>query len=187
MHSTIIQNTVNREQSLALETAWQRYAQLEANASAVSRQYLRLRGSAIALAVVATLLAILTSVIDSSASPLGEVLRACLILVPIVSAVILVFANKLQQRQYWQVLNTGAEEIKKEIYLYRTLLQGQPTRHQWLSERVTAIQRQVMETVGPNLTLSSYTGNIPPDDSPETQNGDPGLRTCWPRITCIIA
>ncbi|HEY9668310.1 MAG TPA: SLATT domain-containing protein, partial [Coleofasciculaceae cyanobacterium] len=175
VQSAIIQNTVNREQSLALETAWQRYAQLEANASAASRQYLRLRGWALVLSVVATLLAILTSGSDRNASPLGEVLRACLILVPIASAVLLIFANKLQQGQYWQVLKTGAEEIKKEIYLYRTLLQGQPTRHQWLSERVTTIQRQVLERVGGNLALTPYTGNIPPDNALEAQNGDPGF------------
>lgn len=174
----MIQNNVESLElahSLALETAWQRYAQLETSASAASRQYLRLRGSSIILSVVATLLAILIFQIDSGASPLGEVLRASLILVPIVIAVILVFAYKLQQGQYWQVLTTGAEEIKKEIYLYRTLLRGQATRHHWLSERVTAIQRQVIEVVGGNLELAPYTSNIPPDDCPEVQNGDRGF------------
>jgi tetratricopeptide (TPR) repeat protein len=175
VESATIENTVTHEQSLALETAWQRYAELETNASAASKQYLTLRGSAIALAVVATLLAILTSQIDGGASPIREILRIGLILVPIISAIVLFFANKLQQGQYWRVLRTGAQEIKKEIYLYRTLLQGQPTRHQWLSDRVTAIQRQVMERVGSNLTLTPYTGNIPPNDSPEAQNGDPGF------------
>ncbi len=173
--SAMIQNTNLDEQSLALKTAWQRYAELETNASKASRQYLILRGCSVALSVVATLLAILISQIGSGSSPAGEVLRACLILVPIVSAVILVFANKLQQGEHWQLLSTGAQEIKKEIYLYRTLLQGQPTRHQWLSERVTAIQRQVIEQVGGNLALAPYTGNIPPDNSPEVQNRDPGL------------
>lgn len=174
----MIQNNVEgleKAHALALETAWQRYAQLETNGATASRKYLILRGSSITLSVVATLLAILISQIDGGASPIGEVLRACLILVPIVIAVILVFANKLQQGQYWQVLRTGAEEIKKEIYLYRTLLQGQATRHQWLLDRVTAIQRQVIERVGGNLELAPYTDNIPPDDSPEAQNGDPGL------------
>ncbi len=178
----MIQNNVKsleQAHSLALETAWQRYAQLETNAAAASRKYLILRGSSITLSVVATVLAIAISQIDSGASSNGEVLRACLILVPIVSAVILVFANKLQQGQYWQVLSTGAEEIKKEIYLYRTLLQGQATRHQWLSQRVTAIQRQVIEIVGGNLELTPYTGNIPPDDSPEAKNGDSALNDLW--------
>ena len=176
VQSTVIQNSndsVIRQQSLVLETAWQRYAQLETNASTAVNQYLKLRGSSIALAIVATLLAILTD--WTIASPVGEVLRACLILVPIASSIILVFANKLQQSQSWKVLNTGAEEIKKEIYLYRTLLQGQANRHQWLSERITAIQRQVIETVGSDVALIAYTGKIPPDDSPEVQDGDMGF------------
>lgn len=168
---TIMPNSITHE-SLALETAWQRYAELETNAKAASRHYLRLRGASVTLSIVATVLAILTTQIHT---PSSEALRACLILVPIISAVVLVFANKLQQGQYWQVLNAGAQEIKKEIYLYRTLLQGQDGRDQWLSERVTAIQRQVIEQIGGNLTLTPYTGKILPDDSPEVQNGDSGL------------
>ncbi len=168
---------LDKAQSLALETAWQRYAQLQTNASAVHNQYLGRRGWAIALTVITTLLAVLTAQSDSGimTSPAGEVLRACLILVPIVNSIILVFANKLQQGQYWQVLNTGAQEIKKEIYLYRTLLQTQPKRHQWLNERVTAIQRQVIETVEGHLALQPYTGKIPPDDFPDDHKSDPGL------------
>jgi hypothetical protein len=88
VESATIENTVTHEQSLALETAWQRYAELETNASAASKQYLTLRGSAIALAVVATLLAILTSQIDGGASPIREILRIGLILVPIISAIV---------------------------------------------------------------------------------------------------
>ncbi|MGK7876501.1 MAG: SLATT domain-containing protein [Xenococcaceae cyanobacterium] len=166
----------NREQSLALETAWQRYAQLKTNASAAFRQYLSLRGWAIALVVVVTLLAILTSSTDSAlmASNVGEALTACLILAPIVGLVIFAFTNKLQQGQYWLLLGTGAEEIRKEIYLYRTLLQGQAKRHQWLNERVTTIQSQVLERVGGNLVLKPYTGKIPPDYFPEHENSDPG-------------
>ncbi|HEY9674866.1 MAG TPA: SLATT domain-containing protein [Waterburya sp.] len=173
----MIQNNIenlDKVQSLALKTAWQRYVQMKTNASAASRQYLKLRSFSIALTVVATLLAVLTSQINPGTS-LGEVLKACLILFPIASVIIWVFANKLQQGEYWRVLSTGAEEIKKEIYLYRTLLQGQDARHQWLSERVTAIQRQVIESIGGNLALSSHTEEIPPTDSPEGQNGDSGF------------
>jgi hypothetical protein len=133
--------SLDKAQSLALETAWQRYAQLETNAESAYQQYLKLRGWAIALAVVATFLAILTSRLDSSlmVSPVGQVLRASLILVPLIGSVMLVFANRLQQGQYWRVFRTGAQEIRKEIYLYRTLLQGQSQRHQWLLERVSQI------------------------------------------------
>jgi tetratricopeptide (TPR) repeat protein len=175
MHNTI--ESLEQAQSSTLETAWQRYAQLATNASSIWRQYLRLRGFSVALTIVATLLAILSIWIDDSivAPPIAEIFRACLILVPLVNAVILVFANKLQQGQHWQILSTGAQEIKKEIFLYRTLLQGQATRHQWLSDRIIAIQRRVIEAVGEGIALNPYTGNVPPDDSPEGQNGDPAF------------
>jgi len=172
------QNDVDSTHSLALETAWQRYAQFDTNASAALKQYLSLRGSVIVLTVLATLVAVITSCNDNHflAPPVDEALRLSLTLVPIVSSVILVFANKLQQGQYWLVLRTGAEEIKKEIYLYRTLLQTQAARHQWLSERVTTIQREVLETLGGNWVLKpSYTGNLPSDYSSKTPNRDPGF------------
>lgn len=58
MHNTI--ESLEQAQSSALETAWQRYAQLATNAGSIWRQYLRLRGFSIALTIVATLLAILS-------------------------------------------------------------------------------------------------------------------------------
>ncbi|HEY9604812.1 MAG TPA: tetratricopeptide repeat-containing protein [Allocoleopsis sp.] len=175
-----MQNTIEsleKTQSPALETAWQRHAQLATNAQATSKQYLRLRGGAIALSVVATLLAIVTAGSDSDimTSMMGQVLRASLILVPIISSIVLVFASRLQQGQDWRVLEAGAEEIRKEIYLYRTLLQRQANRDRWLSDRVIAIQRQVMEKVGGNLALQPYTGTIPPARFDDNRDRDPGF------------
>lgn len=174
--------SLDKAQSLALETAWQRYAQMETNAESAYQQYLKLRGWAIALAVVATFLAILTSRLDSSlmVSPVGQVLRASLILVPLIGSVMLVFANRLQQGQYWRVFRTGAQEIRKEIYLYRTLLQGQPQRHQWLLERVSQIQRQVVETIGSNWMIKPYTGEILPDYPGNEPNSIPVLTDLAP-------
>ncbi len=165
------------DRSLALETAWQHYAELESNASAAFKQYLSLRGWVIILSVVATLIAVIISLPDQELiiSTLREILRAILILIPIIGALILAFANKLQQGQYWLVLSTGAEEIRREIYLYRTLLQHEEKRHQWLNERVTAIQRQVFENIAGNLVLKPYTGELPPNDSDNPQNNDPGF------------
>lgn len=170
-------DTVNSDLTLALETAWQRYAQLATNATSASERYLRIRSWAIVLSVITTLLAVITSYSDSQimASTLGKFIQISLILIPIISSVILVFANKLQQGQYWLVLKTGAEEIRKEIYLYRTLLQWQDKRHQWLAERITTIVRQVLEAVGGNLVLKPYTGKIPPDEFLVNANNDSGF------------
>lgn len=175
----MVQHTDNREQeqSLALETAWQRYTQLESNAQRALKYYLSLRGWGIVLAGVATLLAVVTACADSAiaTTPLGNTLRASLILIPIIGLVILVFANKQQQGQYWQILTTGAQELQKEIYFYRTLLQAQPNRHHWLNERVTTIQRQVSESLGSNFVLQPYTGTLPPNYPDGEPNRDSGF------------
>ncbi len=167
----------NSDRSLALETAWERYAQLKTKASTALKQYLNLRGWGIVFLAIAALLAVVTAHPNSEliAPPFDKVVTLSLVLAPIISLVILAWTSKFQQGQYWSVLNTGAEEIRREIYLYRTLLQWQETRHQWLNERVTEIQRRVFELVGGNLVLKPYTGKIPPDFTPEDPNSDPGL------------
>jgi tetratricopeptide (TPR) repeat protein len=166
---------INKDKSLALKIAWQRYAEFDASALTASKHHLSLRWWVIVLAVVATLLAILTQLYGEAESPIGQAFKIALILVPIVSSVLLVFANKIQQGERWLVFRTGAEEIKKEIYLYRTLLQQQEERDQWLNERVAAIQRQVFEGVGSDLVLKPYIGSIPPYYSPDDVNSDPGF------------
>ena len=165
----------NNNQSSALEIAWHRYAEFDNNAQKTSRQHLRLRDGVIVLGVVATLLAILTDVYSGPNQLLDRGLRIGLILAPIVGSAVLAFANKFQQGESWLALRTGAEEILKEIYLYRTLLQQEEERDQWLNKRVTAIQRQVFEVVGDDLVLEPYTGKIPPYYYPAHKNSDPGF------------
>lgn len=155
----------NRQHTPVLELAWRRHAEFDENAGKASNRYLRMRDWVIILGVIATLLAILIDIFYwrpfSESEIGGRVLRAMLILVPIISSVILAFASKFQQGERWLALRTGAEEIKKEIYLYRTLLQGEADRQTWLNDRLGDIQRRVYETVGGGLVLDSYTGPIP--------------------------
>ncbi|NEP61073.1 MAG: hypothetical protein F6K31_29510 [Symploca sp. SIO2G7] len=165
-------NQVDNDRSFALETAWQRYAQIKTKASEVFRLYQNLRLQAVAFSLLAILLVVIASTNnDLFTPPMAKALTGSLVLIPIVALVTFAISRKFQQGQYWQILNTGAEEIRKEIYLYRTLLPGQRNRHQWLNERITAIQCQVMESIGGNFVLKPYTGAIPP----EQPNGDSGF------------
>ncbi len=165
----------NTPSSSVLEVAWQRYADFDANAVTASKQHLTLRWWVIVLAVVATLLAIVANLDQVVGTQFELPLKIGLILTPIVSSALLAFASKMQQGERWLMLRTGAEEIKKEIYLYRTILQQQEGRDQWLNDRLTAIQRQVFEAVGGDLVLTPYKGNLPPYYSPESKGGDPGF------------
>jgi len=165
-------NQVDSDHSFALETAWQRYAQLKTKASEVFQLYQNLRLQAIAFSLLAILLVVIASTDNDWLTPLmAKGLTGSLVLIPIVALVTFAISRKFQQGEYWQVLNAGAEEIRKEIYLYRTLLLGQGGRHQWLNERITAIQCQVIESIGGNFVLKPYTGTIPP----EQPNGDSGF------------
>lgn len=178
----MIEHDLNGDRSLVLETAWQRYAQLKTQAAITYRQYLSLRGGSIFLSAIATFLAVVIASTDRQiiAAPPGRILIIGLVLVPIINVIVLAISRNLQQGQYWQILNAGAEEIRKTIYLYRTLLPGQDNRHQWLNERVTAIQRQVFDSTGGDLVLQPYTGNLPPDKMGEYPSRDPGFADLLP-------
>ncbi len=156
-----------------LELAWQRYTQLDAGAVKTSAFYYQLRSWILVLGLLATLLAVLIE-IYGSVGPLGRALGISLIVVPALSSVVVAFAHKFQQGERWLALRTGAEEIKKEIYLYRTLLQQEPDRDDWLAGRLAAIQRQVFETTG-DFSLDPYTGPLPPNYDPNNKKSDPGF------------
>lgn len=163
------------ENNKALTIAWQRYGELDRNARRALSHHLQLRGWAIALSVIATLLAVLSTLFPAP-TPTHTALRVGLILVPIIGAAVATFANKFQQGERWLALRTGAEEIKKDIYLYRTLLQKSEERDQWLIDRVALIQREVAETLGEELVLQEYTGPLPP-----TSGDDPGFHDLLPQ------
>ena len=73
-------------------------------------------------------------------------------------AVIIAFLSEFKQGQKYLAMRAGAEEIKKEIYLYRTVMQANPNRKKWLSSRVAEIQRQVHRSLGGEVVVKPYTG-----------------------------
>ena len=169
-------------QAPALATAWQRFAELDFNAEAVQNSHRRLRATVIVLSVIATALAVAGELIAnlSAASIIPELLRVGLIFVPIAGALVLAFANKFYPGEYWLALRTGAEEIRKEIYLYRTLLQTRTDRHLWLNDRLADIQRQVTEMLGGSIALKPYAGPLPPYYSADDPATDPGFNDLLP-------
>jgi tetratricopeptide (TPR) repeat protein len=170
-------------QSTVLESAWQRYAEFDANARAAANQRLFSRQATIILALVAVFLAVFTGTFEIYARlpvQVQNLLEITLILILIVDFIILALAIKSQQQQKASVLRATAEEIKKEIYLYRTVLQWHEERDQWLSQRVTDIQRHVADSFGSELTLAPYRGPLPPHHHPEDPASDPGFTRLLP-------
>lgn len=99
------------------------------------RRHWRLREWVIIISVIATLLAILSDV-STGWNPLfgdliGKALRIFLIIVPITGSVVLALANRFQEGERWLALRTGAEDILRVIYVYRTVLSRYSSRDQW--------------------------------------------------------
>jgi hypothetical protein len=86
------------------------------------------------------------------------VLQVTLIIFPITGSVIIAYLSAFRQGQKYSAMRTGAEEVKKEIYLYRTVMQSYPNRRKWLSNRLTEIQRQVHRNSGGDVVVKPYKG-----------------------------
>ncbi len=164
------------KRSPILELAWTRYAHFDAASLARTRAHLNLRKWIAILGVAATLFAILVQLYPVNfPALLGLVLKVFLIAIPLASAGLATFANKFFGSGDWLVLRAGAEEILKEIFIYRTIMRNQPDRRLWLEKRLAEIQRTVYRGLGGEMILKPYTGRIPPYDDPDDPYDDSGF------------
>jgi len=116
-----------------LEVAWAHFAQLDAASTKRTKAHLRMRRWIGALGVLATLFAIITELYGAILLPvIGLVLKILLIATPILASTFAAFVSKFFSSGDWLITRAGAEEVLKEIYAYRTILQKTPTRRNWL-------------------------------------------------------
>jgi hypothetical protein len=161
-----------------LEVAWSRFAQLSEAASKRNAAHLRLRRWIAALAVLATFFAILSEKLGESFSPLIKwIIYFLLIISPLLASALAAYVSKNFSTGDWLVARAGAEEILKEIYAYRTILQNTPTRRAWLEKRLAEIQRSVYRGMNGELVLEPYKGTLPPSSryNPVDPNSDQGF------------
>ncbi len=161
-----------------LEVAWAKFAQLDAASSKRTKAHLRMRRWIAALGVLATLLAILTELLSGKILAVPElILKIFLIATPIAASILAAFVGKFFSSGDWLITRAGAEEILKEIYVYRTILQKTPTRRVWLEKRLEEIQRSVFRGMNGELLLEPYQGVLPPTTrfNPKDSKSDPGF------------
>lgn len=157
-----------------LTIAWTRFAQLDAFAVRRSKPHLRLRWWIAALGVLATLFAVLTEIYPPDFPAAGGTgLKVLLILTPILGSLLASYVNRFYAGGDWLVARAGAEEIKKEIYFYRTILRNVPNRREYLEKRLAEIQRSVFRDLKGELLLGEYRGPLPPVI--DEQAGDTGF------------
>ncbi len=175
------QNT--KIESPALASAWQRYADFYLNSQAAINQHKLLRGLTIGLAMVAVIFAIfIGNYREVAAMPaaLYTTLSLMLIVILIINFIVLALTIKSRWQEIGLELQTAAEEIKKSIYLYRTVMQWHDDRDHWLSQRLTDIQRRIADTLGSELSLKPYHGPLPPGLTPDDSAADPGFTRLLP-------
>ncbi len=159
-----------------LGIAWTRYAQLNEVSIKRRRGYGRLRISIAVLGVLATLFAILTQAFFSNAQSLmGLIVKVFFISMPIIASLLAAFGSKLFSNGDWLTTRAVAEEYLKEIYFYRTVLQKNKSRRNYLEKRINEIQRQLYRGLGGELAFGPYNGPIPPYYNSENPDSDPGF------------
>jgi hypothetical protein len=159
-----------------LEIAWLRHAQLDAAATKRSKSHRSIRRWIATFGVLATLFAILTEIYPTNFPATGSVvLKILLIVSPITASALAAYTNKFFSNGDWLIARAGAEEIKKEIYMFRSILQKAPNRRVWLEKRLMKIQRKMFRGMNGELVLEPYVGPIPPGYSPDDPFSDPGF------------
>lgn len=165
-----------QEPNPILQIAWTRFAQMDAYSTRKTRNHMNFRRWLGILSILATLFAIIVSLFPSdNPSVVSLVFKFLLILTPILSSGLAVYGSKFLSSGDWLVTRAGAEEILKEIYTYRTVLQNSRTRDSWLEQRLVEIQRSVFRGLNGELTIPPYEGYLPPHYNQTDPYSDPGF------------
>jgi hypothetical protein len=167
----------NQETTPILKVAWQRYAQYDAFAVKRNRSQLRLREWVAIIGVLATLFAIMVQFYGfRSDDILSWVFKVLLIIAPILGSILAAFSTKFFGNGDWLTLRAGAEEILKEIYNFRTILQDHADRRTYIENRLQEIQRQVYRGMSGEIVMQPYEGNLPPYYRSDDPYSDPGFK-----------
>ena len=173
---TPMETTESPKTTPILNIAWTRYAHLNATAVRRTAAFYRIRRWILALGVIATLFAILTqSYFSDTQSVLGLIVKVIFVATPVFASILAAFSSKFYSNGHWWVYRSGAEHVKREIYLYRTILQNNPKAREYLEKRLGDIQRQLFQTLGGEFAFEPYDGPIPPSYRPEDPRTDPGF------------
>ena len=160
-----------------LEIAWLRHADLDLAASRRTKAFLNIRKLIAWLGVLATLFAILTQqpIFKDTESLQGGMVNILFIATPVLASIFAAFASKFYSNGAWLIYRAGAEEIKKEIYFYRTIQPKDKTRRDELERRLGEIQRQLFRSLGGEFAFEGYRGPLPSNYRKNDPNSDPGF------------
>jgi hypothetical protein len=173
----VMQTEMEPKRDPILELAWQQYATLDFAADRRTKGFYNIRKWIAWLGIVATVFAIATQEFfrDFNAlNPplpeevpfqgyfvLGLGIKVLFIAIPIIASAFAAFATRFYSNGSWLIYRAGAEEIKKDIYIYRTVLPKDKSRRDYLERRLGEIQRKVYRNLGGEYGLEAYEGPVP--------------------------
>jgi len=165
--------------------AWEQYAIYDFNANRQQKLFNRIQKSILTLAVSATVLAVVQEKIPDwffalsymeFTSSAEDFLRFWIILIPITVSVFIAASNRFKYGQKWIFLRSAAEEIKQEIFKYRTrsgIYSEKNTQKIWrdvkLAKKLASIRSKVMQT---DVNLSGIKSNIEQVQSSRSKDKD---------------
>ena len=163
-----------------LQVAWARFSEFDANAVARSKSHLNKRRWIAVLGVLATLFAILAMLFpyppeENQLALPGIIFRTLLVLAPLIGSAMAAFTKAFYSSGDWLIMRAGAEEVLKEIYFFRTILQKEKERRTYLENRLAEINRELHQSMGNELILKPYNGPVPSNYYPNDPTSDPGF------------
>ena len=169
-----------------LELAWLRHADLDLAADKRTKGFYDIRKWIAWLGILATLFAILSQQFFSNLetpnppfryyASIGIGVRILFVAIPVLASIFAAFATKFYSNGSWLIYRAGAEEVKKEIYLFRTILPKDKSRRDYLEKRLDEIQRKLFRNLGGEFAFEGYKGPLPSNYNKNDPNSDPGFQ-----------
>jgi hypothetical protein len=158
-----------------LEIAWTRYATVDDAARRRIRGFYQIRRVSIWISVLAIFFVFLNTLFfEGRGDFFGLVFKMFFVAIPIVASISVAFAGRYYSDGSWLLMRAGAEKIRRDIYLYRTIW-NKTQRGARLQYSLETIQRQLFQNLGGDSSFKPYNGTIPPFYNPKGRWGDPGF------------
>lgn len=150
-----------RGESILLK-AWKIFSDYDHNANRHQKRHYFIQGTIIILGISSATLAVIWKHLgftnkDTETSNSAAFWHTLLILSPILTTLMIAAANKFKAGQKWLFLRAGAENIKREIYAYRTRSgEYAADADHLLAERIKNITKTTMRTEANHSSLDPY-------------------------------
>lgn len=160
-----------------LEVAWRKFAQYDDASVKRTAHFTSLRKWIATFGVLATFFAILTTYSEHYSPVVAIILKSLLVASPIIASFLAAYTTEFFSTGDWLVARAGAEEILKDIYIYRTILRNNSKRREWLEKRLVRVQRSVYRGMNGELVMEAFKGAVPPPPrfNPGAPNCDDGF------------